>query len=34
VLTHRASIPNLPRDMMLETLEDDDAVLAMLCDRP
>ena len=33
VLTHRAGIPNLPPEVMrLETLEDDDAVLAMLCD--
>jgi CubicO group peptidase (beta-lactamase class C family) len=35
VLTHRAGIPNLPRNMMrIETLGDDDAVIAMLCDTP
>jgi CubicO group peptidase (beta-lactamase class C family) len=33
VLTHRAGIPNLPRDMMrLDTLEEDGAILAKLCD--
>ncbi len=33
VLTHRAGVPNLPRDMMrLDMLEEDGAILAKLCD--
>ncbi|MBX3028419.1 beta-lactamase family protein [bacterium] len=33
VLTHRAGIPNLSREMMrLEMLEDEDAILQLLCD--
>jgi len=33
VLTHRAGIPNLPREVMrLETLEDEGKILALLCD--